>query len=153
MRDPVERIRQGFESTCFADRVNRGTCSVSMARGPQPQLLIDLDLPGSPLNDQSVRCDYLVFAGDGQPLFLVMPIEFKTKWRRKVVKQLQAGADEAKRHVADSLSARFRPITVLHRFWPKATRRELRESVAFGGRTEPIRMVMCGEDIGRVLGI
>ena len=68
---------------------------------PQPRLLIDLDLPGSPLDDQSVRCDYLVFAGDGQPPFLVVPIEFKTKWRAKVVQQLQAGADEAKRHAGD----------------------------------------------------
>ena len=85
------RYREPRGGFGFADCLKRGTCSVSLAGVPEPRLLIDLDLPGSPLDDQSVRCDYLVFAGDGQPLFLVVPIEFKTKWRTKVVKQLQAG--------------------------------------------------------------
>ena len=119
---------------------------------PQPRLLIDLDLPGSPLDERSVRCDYLIFSGDGRPLLLVVPVEFKTKWRAHVVNQLQAGVDEARKHVPDSLRARFRPIVALHRLWPKATRRKLRESVAIGDHTEPIRVVMCGEDLGPVLG-
>lgn len=125
---------------------------VGLAGVPQPQLLIDLDLPGSPLDSQSVRCDYLVFAGDGQPLLLVAPIEFKPIWRARVVKQLQAGMDEARRQVPDGLGARFRPVAVLYRLSPKATRRTLRKRVAAGDRKVPIRIVTCGDDLGRALG-
>ena len=96
---PVESIGQSFRSTCIVSRLTHDGCSVDLAGVPEPRLLIDLDLPGSPLDDQSVRCDYLVFAGDGKRHFLVAPVEFKTKWREKTVKQLQAGADESDRHV------------------------------------------------------
>ena len=152
MTGPVERIRKRFQETCVAADLIRGTCSVGLAGVPQPYLLIDLDLPGSPLDEQSVRCDYLVFAGDGRPLLLVSPIEFKTRWRRHLVTQLQAGTDEAKRHVPEGLRARFRPVAALHRFSPKARRRTLREEVAVGGRSVPIRVVLCGEDLGPLLG-
>lgn len=151
MTGPIERIRKGFQNTCVAADLKRDACSVGLAGVPQPYLLIDLDLPGSPLGPQSVRCDYLVFADDGRPLLLVAPIEFKTRWRGLVVTQLQAGTDEARRHVPDGLRARFRPVAALHRFSPKARRRELREEVAVGDRKVPIRVVLCGEDLGPVL--
>ena len=107
--------------------------------------MIDLDLPGSPLDAQSVRCDYLVFAGDGKPRLVIAPVEFKTKWRKKTVGQLQAGADESARHVHGTSAITFRPVVALERFSPKAARRELRERVAFRGLTEPIRLLTCGE--------
>ena len=150
---PVESIGQSFRSTCIVSRLTRDGCSVDLAGVPEPRLLIDLDLPGSPLDDQSVRCDYLVFAGDGKRHFLVAPVEFKTKWREKTVKQLQAGADESDRHVPVALVATFRPVVALHRFSPKAARRRLRERVSFRGRVEPIRVVLCGERLGTVLRV
>ncbi len=124
---------------------------MDMAGIPEPHLLIDLDLPGSPLGTQSVRCDYLVFAGDGKRQFLVAPVEFKTKWREKTVRQLQAGADESDRHAPVTPAATFRPVVALHRFSPKARRRSLREKVSFRGRSEPIRVVKCGEKLAAVL--
>lgn len=147
---PIERIRKSFKSTCVVGCLIRDGCSVNLAGVPEPRLLIDLDLPGSPLDEQSVRCDYLVFASDGKRRLLVTPVEFKTKWREKVVKQLQAGADEANRHVPVTPAATFRPVVALHRFSPKTARRRLRERVAFRGRLEPIRVVMCGEALGKV---
>ena len=102
------------------------------------------------MDDQSVRCDYLVFAGDGKSQFLVAPVEFKTKWREKTVKQLQAGADESNRHAPVAPAATFRPVAALHRF-SKVARRKLRKRVAFRNRLEPIRVVMCGEKLGTVL--
>ncbi len=146
----VEKIRRSFSNTCIVTSLRRRECSVSLAGVPEPHLLIDLDLPGSPLDDRSVRCDYLVFASDGKRRLLVTPVEFKTKWREKVVKQLQAGADEANRHVPVTPAATFRPVVALHRFSPKTARRKLRERVAFRGRLEPIRLVMCGEALGKV---
>lgn len=151
MMGPVERIRQSVRSTCIAKHLRRASCTVGLTGFPEPHLLIDLDLPGSPLDDRSVRCDYLVFAGDGKRHFMVAPVEFKTKWREKTVKQLQAGADESDRRVPVALAVTFRPVVALHRFSPKATRRSLRERVSFRGRMEPIRVVLCGERLATVL--
>lgn len=99
-----------------------------------------------------MRCDYLVFAGDGKSLFLAAPVEVKTKWRQEVVRQLQAGADESDRHVATGQVTRFRPVAALNKF-SMLTRRELRERVAFRGREEPVRVVLCGEELAPVLGL
>lgn len=131
--------------------LSRDGCSVDLGGVPEPRLLIDLDLPGSPLDEQSVRCDYLVFAGDEKRQFLVAPVEFKATWRRKAVKQLQAGADESHRHAPAAPAATFRPVVALHRFGPKMARRLLRAKVVFRGREEPIRVVICGQSFGRVL--
>lgn len=149
---PVERIRQSFESTCVVRSLEREACSVGLGGVPEPCLVVDLDLPGSPLDQQSTRCDHLVFAGDGEEEFVVAPVEFKTKWREKVVTQLEAGAAELDRHAPVGLATTFRPVVALHRFKPKAVRRSLRERVGFRGRQEPIRVVMCGEELGSVLG-
>ena len=148
----VDRIRQSFKSTCVVSSLKRDGCSVGLDGVPEPFLLIDLDLPGSPLDQQSRRCDHLVFAGDGESQFVVAPVEFKTKWREKVVAQLEAGAAELDRHAPVGPATTFRPVVALHRFSPKAVRRSLRERVAFRGRQEPIRVVMCGEQLGSVLG-
>ena len=118
---------------------------------PEPRLLIDMDLPGSPLDERSVRCDYLVFAGDGRPDFLVAPVEFKGTWRRKAVGQLQAGANESDRLAPPTVAVTFRPIVVLQQFGPKMARRILRATVDFRGRPEPTRVVLCGQDLRKVV--
>ena len=148
---PVDRIRKSFSSTCVVSCLDRDGCSVELAGVPEPRLLIDLDLPGSPLDEQSVRCDYLLFAGDATRQFLVAPVEFKRTWRGKAVKQLQAGADESHQHAPAAAAATFRPVAALHRFGPKMARRALRARVVFRGREEPIRVVICGQSLGSVL--
>ena len=148
---PVERIRQSFKSTCVVSSLERDACSVGLDGVPEPCLLIDLDLPGSPLDQQTRRCDHLVFAGDGESQFVVAPVEFKTRWREKVVTQLEAGAAELDRHAPVGPATTFRPVVALHR-WRKIRRRRFRKMVAFRGRQEPIRVVMCGEQLGSVLG-
>lgn len=118
---------------------------------PEPRLLIDLDLPGAPLDERSVRCDYLVFAGDGRPDFLVAPVEFKGTWRRKAEGQLQAEANESDRLAPPTVAVMFRPVVVLQQFGPKMARRILRATVDFRGRPEPIRVVLCGQDLRKVV--
>ena len=148
----IEEIRLGFTSTCVVSSLRRDDCSVSLAGVPEPRLVIDLDLPGSPLDEQSIRCDYLVFAGIGKPQFLVAPVEFKTTWRIKAVEQLQAGSDESDRHAPTELAATFRPVVAVRRFGRKMERRRMRaRRVCFRGRYEPIRVVRCGEKLGKVL--
>ena len=148
---PVDRILQNFSTTCVASSLKRDECEVGLAGIPEPRLLIDLDLPGSPLDEQSVRCDYLVFAGDGRLGFLVAPVEFKGTWRWKAVRQLQAGANESERHAPTVPAATFRPVVVLQRFGRKMVRRTLRARVVFRNRPEPIRVLKCGQALGKVL--
>ena len=149
---PIERMGRDFSSTCVADHLRREECSVGLDDIPEPRLLVDLDLPGSPLDAQSVRCDYLVFAGDGRPDLPVASVEFRGTWRRKAVGQLQAGADESDLHVPPGLAATFRPVVVMQRFGRKTVRRRLRaEVVSFRSRRERIRVLKCGQELGTVL--
>ncbi len=146
----LDGIRQGFDDRCLVDSLERDACAVCVAGLPEPRLLVDLDLPGSPLGPQAVRCDYLVFAGDPLRTFVLAAVEFKSRWRPKVVEQLQAGATEADRHARGGLSIRFRPVVALRRCG-RPDRRSLRERVNFRGRNEPIRVVLCGEPLAKVL--
>ena len=52
-----------------------------------------------------------------------------------------------------STLSEYGPVAVLHRLSPKATRRTLRKRVAVGDRKVPVRVVTCGYDLGRVLGL
>ena len=145
MTDAIREIRQGFKSTCVADSLERGECSISLDETPEPRLLVDLDRPGSPLDQNSVRCDYLVFAGGEDGAVLVAPVEFKGRWRKGMEDQLQAGADVAETRVPSGSNVRFRPVAALRRFNPKAERHHVRRKVAFRGGAEPVRVVLCGD--------
>lgn len=147
----VERIRVGFEVSCVTNEMVRSGCVVCLSGTPDCRLLVDLDLPGSPLGDNDTRCDYLAFVGVDDEKLCVAPVEFKRSWRGKMVKQLQAGAKEAERHVPEGCECRFRPVGVLERFSPKIGRRALRLRVAFRGRLEPVRIGTCGDKLIGVL--
>lgn len=148
----VDRIRRGFPATCVTQRLERPGCRVYLSDTPKPRLLIDLDLPGSPLDEDSVRCDYLGFVDNVNRLFCVAPVEFKRTWRENTVRQLQAGANEAEKHVPRDCEFSFRPIGVFERFSPKAARTSMRRRVTFRGRSEPIRVIRCGDQLAKALG-
>ena len=138
----IEAIRVGFMHTCVVGTLERRGCRVSLRSVPANRLRIDLDLPGSPLDDNAVRCDHLVFVDDNDKLF-VAAIEFKGVWRKKVVDQLQAGARKAERHVAVNRQCDFRPIGVFERV-KRARQRAVRRQVVFRGVSRAIRVVRCG---------
>ena len=50
---------------------------------PGPRLPNDMDLPGSPLGELSVRCDYLVFAGNEESAFKSAPVEVRRSGERR----------------------------------------------------------------------
>lgn len=78
-----KRIRSGFAATCVADKVERPGCTICLSGTPRPRLFIDLDLPGSPLDPNAVRCDYLAFVDNVKQMPCVAPVEFKGTWRTK----------------------------------------------------------------------
>lgn len=151
MTDAIREIRQGFRSTCVADSLERGECSISLDGTPEPRLLVDLDKPGSPLDQNSVRCDYLVFAVGDDSAVLVAPVEFKGRWRKGMEDQLQAGADVAETRVPSGSDVGFRPVAALRRFNLKAQRPHVRRKVTFRGGAEPVRVVLCGDRLASAI--
>ena len=139
----IETIRSGFAVTCVSKSLERPGCTIALGGTPGPRLFIDLDLPGSPLGENAVRCDYLAFVDNVNQMLCVAPVEFKRTWRTKMIKQLQAGAHEAEKHVPSTCECRLRPVGVFERFSPKGKRRAVRQLVSFRGRKEPIRILAC----------
>ena len=152
MTDAIEGIRREFRSTCLVNSLERGDCTISLDGVPEPRLVVDLDLPGSPLNQSAVRCDHLLFAGGSASAILVAPVEFKGVWRRKIPDQLQAGAGVAEARVPSGTNVRFRPVAALRRFKPKGAQHDARRMVTFRGRAEPVRVVLCGDRLAKAVG-
>jgi len=125
--------------------MERPECTVCLRGTPRPYLFIDLDLCGAPLGPNDVRCDFLAFVDDVKGMPCVAPVEFKSRWRRKMVEQLQSGAKEAEKHVPTEFEYQFRPTGVLKSF-PKAQRKKVRQHVlSFRDQFEHIRIIVCGD--------
>lgn len=140
----IESIRDRFNETCIVNKMERSECTVCLRGTPRPHLFIDLDLRGAPLGPNDVRCDYLAFVDDVEGMPCVAPVEFKSTLRQKLAKQLQAGANEAEKYVPAEFQYQFRPIGVLG-YFSKGQRRNVRQRVSFQGRSEPIRIILCGD--------
>ncbi len=150
----IESIRGEFSEECTVDKLersDRSKCTVCLHGTPKPYLLIDLDLPGAPLGQSDVRCDYLVFVNNVEGMLCVAPVEFKSSWRGKIVSQLQAGAKAAERYIPEGFECRFRPVGVLNSF-PKGQRRIIRQNdILFWGQSKSIQIVICGDRLMDVL--
>ncbi len=150
----IERIRSEFSGECIVDKMERSEhlkCTVNLCGTPKPYLLIDLDLPGSPLGQSDRRCDYLVFVDDVEGIFCVAPVEFKSSsWKGKIVGQLQAGAKAAEKYIPEELKCRFRPVAVLGCF-SKGQKKNIRQFVSFWGQSRPVRIIDCGDRLIDIL--
>ena len=150
MGGSVETIRGKVEDTCVhSGRLRKEGCTVSLQDAPQPRLIIDYDKPGSPLEGQEKRCDYLLVAGVNDKPIWVAPLELKRGAldTSKVVGQLRAGADAAEKLVPDTMPVNFRPITACGGGITKAERNALRDKrnkVPFHGTAEFVRLIKCG---------
>ena len=127
-----EKIQNEYKNTCLVDKMERPDCILSLCGTPKPFVFIDLDLPGSPLGANDVRCDFLAFVDNVEDIPYVASVEFKSTWRGKMVEQLQAGAKAAERCVPPELECRFRPIGILSDF-PKNQRKRVRKFISGPG--------------------
>ena len=146
----VETVRGKVENTCVhSGRLRKEGCTASLQDAPQPRLIIDFDRPGSPLEGQQTRCDYLLVAEDpGKPSWVV-PTELKKGQldTSQVVGQLKAGARAAEQLVPDTTAVNFRPIAAYGGGITKSERKELRANrnkVRFHGTAESVRLIKCG---------
>ena len=130
-------------------------CSVSLDGAPVPRLIVDLDKPGSPLGPTVVRCDYL-FVADDATADWVSPLEYTRGQFRtsKFVPQLRAGAQAAEQLVPRNAAVNFCPIAVFGGGLHRAEQRRLKQPsnrVRFHGKSEPLRLIKCGEKLTKAL--
>ena len=150
----VEEVAPNVDARCIVKRgLSKEGCAVVMTGMPQERLVIDFDKPGSPLQQDATRCDYLCIAEADNGDDWIVPLEVKRGGFKATVvaQQLQAGANVADQLVATAASFRFRAVAFSGNV-RKAERLSLkRQSVQFRGRREEIRRTRCGDRLASML--
>ena len=145
----VEKIRDQIEPTCIHNGgIVKEGCRLSLRDAPRLRLVIDCDKPGSPVDTNQERCDYLFMAEVPDQPNWVAPLELKKKNldASKVVEQLRAGARATEELICDKTKVDFRPTAVFLGI-NKAQRSVLKENrnyVRFHQHNEPVRLIKCG---------
>ena len=145
----VETVRKRVEKDCIKNRgLRKEGCSISLKDAPKPHLIIDFDLPGSPLGQRQTRCDYLFIADDTDISGWVVPLELKSGMMKAsaVARQLNAGARVAEQLIPKQNTVNFRPVAAFGGGIHKAERNALkteRNKVQFHGTVEYVRLIKC----------
>ena len=108
----VNEIRRAIPQGCVATRCRKESCSVPLEGAPSPSVLIDLDHPQAPVDQNEKRCDYIFIGGFGKVWVAPMELKSGSPKAGEIVPQLQAGAAVADRIVPRSAEIQFRPIAV-----------------------------------------
>ncbi len=159
MKPPLpDLVRKSTDRRCHADgKLRKEGCTVKLDNAPAPRLAIDLDKPGAPLGSHEKRCDYLLFATDGQSKDLIVALELKNGPldAKKVINQLQAGACAAKALVPKGCAIRFWPVAVFRgsRKHERDKLRNPKNKIEFLGRRETVRSLTCGGSLMDVLRV
>ena len=144
----IPAVRNRLSTECFANRIRKGRCSLSLGRIPSNRLIVDLDHPAGPIGIHKRRCDYLFFAEVVGGKDWVAPIELKSGEIKasEVHGQLQSGALAVERLVPAKMTVRLVPIVAgsCH----KAERKHLgRLKVTFRGSAKRIRLRPCNSPL------
>ena len=142
-------------------KLRKQGCTVSLRGAPGQRLIVDFDKPGSMLETNQTRCDYLVVANGEGSSGWIAPLELKkgSLQAGKVVRQLRAGAAIAEQifsqqqHVRQE-NVKFRPTAAFGSIH-KAQRNKLKHrsnKVRFHSHIEAIRLIKCGDMLTRALG-
>ena len=153
MTNWISRIARRVSNKCIADRCDKDGCSVRTDQLPSDQLIIDLDCHETERHHGRNRCDYLIVAEDGRSSW-VFPVELKSGrfQASSVVKQIQAGADQAKVLVPFRNSMNLVPI-LAHGSKHRINRKEFeyfeRQLIKQFGMKKRVIVVRCGDDLGK----
>ena len=154
MTSLIEEVAPNVDARCIVRRgLSKEGCTVVMTGLPQERLVIDFDKPGSPLQQDSTRCDYLCIAEADNGDDWIVPLELKKGGfnAKTITQQLQAGANVADKLVTTTASFRFRAVAFSGNV-RKAERLSLkRQRVQFRGRREEIRRTRCGNKLASML--
>lgn len=151
----VETVRRRTDAQCHATRCREGRCSLSLKGVPEPNVLISLEHPASPVKVNQKRCDYLFVGGeDENDGACVAPIELTASAARvgKFLPQLCAGAKIAEKLVPQSARVQFRPVAVYGGELRRIERDNfLKSAVRFRSKREKIRLIRCGSPLTKAL--
>ena len=117
MTDWIAGVRGRLDKRCIVTKCKRGRCALSLEGFPASRAIVDFDArPGSPLGPSAKKPDFLAVAAPSANALWVAPIEIKGASVNvdvsDAVKQLQAGADIAEKHVEPdgAVNIVFRPV-------------------------------------------
>ncbi|MCY4226328.1 MAG: hypothetical protein OXF20_01275 [Gammaproteobacteria bacterium] len=156
MNSFLKEIREKVDESCLTrGGLKKQGCEVPLKNVPHPRLVVDFDNPGSPLSDDSHRCDYLLAAEDQKKTGWVVLLELK---RGKldastVVKQLKAGSLAAEEIVPARCEARFRPVAASGGISKHEIKQFRKKSnmISYRGKREIARLISCGQPLNSML--
>ncbi len=152
MADLVNLIEKKLSDGCFAKKLKKEGCSVSLKDAPVPSITIDMDKPQVPVKQSETKCDYIFIGGSGN-VFLV-PLELKKGKldASQIVKQLQAGANIAARIIPRGEHVQFRPVGVCGgKIHPDQRRQLLQSEIRFNGQRPTVELLNCGDPLIKAL--
>lgn len=158
MTDFVARVLSKIDSDCVSESCSKDRCSVSMNGVPSNRAIIDLDHKSFSSQSQygQKRCDYLVVC-QRDPSVWIAPIELKSGGfeASSVIKQLQAGADQAKSLLADCHSFILVPVVARRRRKQGLHRRDAKlfrtKKISLSGKKRLPILIECGERLESAL--
>ena len=152
MADLVNLIKKKLSDGCFAKKLKKEGCSVSLKDAPVPSITIDMDKRQAPVGQNEAKCDYIFIGGSGN-VFLV-PLELKKGKldASKIVKQLQAGAKVAACIIPKREGVQFVPVAVCGgRISPDQRRKLVQSEIDFNGQSPTVELLNCGDPLIKAL--
>ena len=151
MGNLVKRIKKNLPAGCIAKgKYRKEGCSVSLKGAPTPPIMIDLDKPQAPVEQNDPKCDYIFIGGCGDVWLAPLELKKGDLDASKVVKQLQAGADIAARIIPAGEPVQFQPVAVFGGRLHPAQKRELSKSssqIRFRDEPFKIQLLTCGQPL------
>ena len=153
MTNLIDQIERKLPNGCLTNKLHKNRCTVKLDGAPATPIKIDMDKCEPLVKKTETRCDY-IFIGGGKDVFFV-PLEVKrTADARKIVRQLQAGADIAdSRIIPKNKSVQFQPVAACNKFGKQENLilRDKKSKIRFRKQRIRIERLKCGEPLTKAV--
>ena len=142
MRWSIHPLEKKFID-CVRTNCKKSDCKLNLMRDfPDRKIILDVDCCITKQKQSSKICDYVVFAKDGNFVF-ILPIEFKSFCLdiTKIKEQLEGGISFFKRYLPQQFECY--PLLVSRRLGKEAGRRLSREKINYRGKKTRIKHIPC----------
>lgn len=158
MKSPRRLLLGHVPRSCEASTCRRDGCQLKLTDTPSNHVLVNLDCTDLGISDSCSRCDFIFFSAEQGKPHLVVPIELKSGriGRPKAVrKQLQAGANIARKWISPGSSAKFYPVLIHGKGIKERDLRDLRHRknwISFCGVKKRVMTGRCGSTLMKTIG-
>lgn len=149
----LEKSKKALDPRCLVNKggLKKQGCRVLMNDIPQSRLIVDFDKTGSPLPQNTIRCDYLLIVEDHNDAGWVVLLELKrgSLSANQAIRQLKSGSQAAMKIIPNDENVSFRPVIACSGV-AKSERNIIKKrdsQISFFGHKEPIRLMSCGESL------